>query len=117
MSKLYAINMKEQKSDTNATQKKVDKLQKRHDEINNLIKKTFEKNVAGILDDEFFSSLLNDYKTERAEVEVNLNELRLHLLKLESHTTDIQGEVAKLKEFTQIKTRSCTKQSDHAIIY
>jgi hypothetical protein len=65
-------------------QKSLTKYQRRHDELNSLIKKLYEGNASGKIPDKHFERMLAEYDTEQTE--------------LEGKITELQGEIDAYKE-------------------
>ena len=115
---LHNISVKEQMADIAKLKKRESQIKRRQDEIANLIQKTFEKNVSGLLPDDMFADLLQQYKKEKEELESELSTLHDQLLESESRSKDIVSEVEKLKQFAEImelnrQIVTCLVQSIH----
>lgn len=62
-----------------AVYKELQKLKKRSDELNIIIKKLFEQNALGVISDERFLALSAGYETEQKELSAKINELQSQL--------------------------------------
>jgi hypothetical protein len=101
--RLHNISLSEKNADLAKKRKREAAIRKRLTEIDNLVKKSFEKNVNGILSDDMLANLLGDYQREKAEVEAKLPELLKEMLLAENQTADIAQEVESLKQYAEIR--------------
>ena len=91
-------------------QKEYQKLQqavengtKRIAEIDRLIEKVFEQNAGGILSDERFAKMLQNYEKEQKALTLELEENRQTLQNAEQRVMDLRLVLRTLREMTDIK--------------
>ena len=91
-------------------QKKYQKLQqavengtKRIAEIDRLIEKVFEQNAGGILSDERFAKMLQNYEKEQKALTQEVEENRQTLQNAEQRVMDLRLVLRTLREMTDIK--------------
>ena len=91
-------------------QKEYQKLQqavengtKRIAEIDRLIEKVFEQNAGGILSDERFAKMLQNYEKEQKALTLELEENRQTLQNAEQRVMDLRLGLRTLREMTDIK--------------
>jgi len=100
--RLHRISLKEKSADLEKKRKREASTRNRRIEIDGLVKKSFEKNVAGVLPDDMLTGLLNGYQKEKSEIEAELSGIQMEILRIESQTTDITQEVENLKQYAAI---------------
>ena len=71
-------------------------------EIKNLIKKSFEKNVSGLLPDDMFKELLSGYEAEQSELTKNIEAANASISLLSTHTGDAAVELQTIKRYADI---------------
>lgn len=76
---------------------------KRISEIDKLIEKVFEQNAAGILSDERFSKLLQNYECEQKRLQTEIEEWKAALDDVGQKVTDLRLLLHTLREITEIK--------------
>jgi len=76
---------------------------KRISEIDKLIEKVFEQNAAGILSDERFSKLLQNYECEQKRLQTEIEEWKAVLDDVGQKVTDLRLLLHTLREITEIK--------------
>lgn len=86
------------KADAGKTvRQRIKKNEKRYGEVNRLIKKLYEDNISGKLSDKRFDVMLNDYESELAELENNLetDNAELEEINTDRENADLFMELAK----------------------
>ena len=91
------------KRESDKAAKQIAKWEKRSGELDMLIRKIYEDNVAGKLNDRRFSILLDGYEKEQAEIEAALAEERNNLAQYESDTDRAEEFVALVKKYTHLE--------------
>ncbi len=81
----------------------VERGEKRIAEIDKLIEKVFEQNAAGILSDERFSKLLQNYEREQKRLQAEIEEGKAALDDAGQKVTDLRLLLRTLREITEIK--------------
>lgn len=81
----------------------VERGEKRIAEIDKLIEKVFEQNAAGILSDERFSKLLQNYECEQKRLQTKIEEWKAALDDVGQKVTDLRLLLRTLREITEIK--------------
>lgn len=81
----------------------VERVEKRIAEIDKLIEKVFEQNAAGILSDERFSKLLQNYEREQKMLQTEIAERKAALDDAGQKVTDLRLLLRTLREITEIK--------------
>lgn len=81
----------------------VERGEKRIAEIDKLIEKVFEQNAAGILSDERFSKLLQNYECEQKRLQTEIEEWKEALDDAGQKVTDLRLLLRTLREITEIK--------------
>ncbi len=81
----------------------VERGEKRIAEIDKLIEKVFEQNAAGILSDERFSKLLQNYECEQKRLQTEIEEWKAALDDAGQKVTDLRLLLRTLREITEIK--------------
>ncbi len=81
----------------------VEQSEKRIAEIDNLIEKVFEQNATGILSDERFSKLLQNYEHEQKHLSEEVEQGRKSLEEASQKVTDLRLLLKTLREITEIK--------------
>lgn len=76
---------------------------KRISEIDKLIEKVFEQNVDGIISDERFSKLLQNYECEQKRLQTEIEEWKAALDDVGQKVTDLRLLLHTLREITEIK--------------
>jgi hypothetical protein len=66
---------------TDVKKKQLDKLQRRDSELKMLIKRVFEQNAIGVLDDSVFHDLLAEYRSEQKNNEALISNIQTDLTK------------------------------------
>lgn len=83
--------------------KEVEYGEKRMEELDLLITKTYENNVLGRLSDERFEKLIKSYEKEQKELSVTVEENRKKLEETEQQKTDARMLIRTLRDMTDIK--------------
>lgn len=86
----------------------VERGEKRIAEIDKLIEKMFEQNAAGILSDERFSKLLQNYECEQKRLQTEIEERKAALDDAGQKVTDLRLLLRTLREITEIKELTST---------
>ena len=81
----------------------VERGEKRIAEIDKLIEKVFEQNATGILSDERFSKLLQNYECEQKRLQTKIEEWKAALDDVGQKVTDLRLLLCTLREITEIK--------------
>lgn len=81
----------------------VERGEKRIAEIDKLIEKVFEQNAAGILSDERFSKLLQNYECEQKRLQTKIEEWKAALDDVGQKVTDLRLLLRTLREITENK--------------
>ena len=84
-------------------QKAVENGTKRIAEIDRLIEKVFEQNAGGILSDERFAKMLQNYEKEQKALTQEVKENRQTLQNAEQRVMDLRLVLRTLREMTDIK--------------
>ena len=84
-------------------QQAVENVTKRIAEIDRLIEKVFEQNAGGILSDERFAKMLQNYEKEQKALTLELEENRQTLQNAEQRVMDLRLVLRTLREMTDIK--------------
>ena len=84
-------------------QKAMENGTKRIAEIDRLIEKVFEQNAGGILSDERFAKMLQNYEKEQKALTLELEENRQTLQNAEQRVMDLRLILRTLREITDIK--------------
>ena len=84
-------------------QQAVENGTKRIAEIDRLIEKVFEQNAGGILSDERFAKMLQNYEKEQKALTLELEENRQTLQNAEQRVMDLRLVLRTLREMTDIK--------------
>ena len=84
-------------------QKAVENGTKRIAEIDRLIEKVFEQNAGGILSDERFAKMLQNYEKEQKALTQEVEENRQTLQNAEQRVMDLRLVLRTLREMTDIK--------------
>jgi len=84
-------------------QKAVENGTKRIEEIDRLIEKVFEQNAGGILSDERFAKMLQNYEKEQKALTQEVEENRQTLQNAEQRVMDLRLVLRTLREMTDIK--------------
>ena len=77
--------------------------EKRIAEIDRLIEKVFEQNAAGILSNERFSKLLQNYEREQKQLQTEMEKGKASLNDANQKVTDLRLLLRTLREITEIK--------------
>ena len=91
------------KKESEKAEKQIAKWEKRSGELDMLIRKIYEDNVTGKLNDRRFSILLDGYEKEQAEIEAALTKERNNLEQYESDTDRTKEFVALVKKYTNLE--------------
>ncbi len=89
-------------------QKVVENGTKRIAEFDRLIEKVFEQNAGGILSDERFAKMLQNYEKEQKALTQEVEENRQTLQNAEQRVTDLRLVLRTLREMTDIKELTST---------
>lgn len=81
----------------------VERGEKRIAEIDRLIEKVFEQNAAGILSNERFSKLLQNYEREQKQLQTEMEKGKASLNDANQKVTDLRLLLRTLREITEIK--------------
>ena len=81
----------------------VERGEKRIAEIDKLIEKVFEQNAAGILSNERFSKLLQNYEREQKQLQTEMEKGKASLNDADQKVTDLRLLLRTLREITEIK--------------
>ncbi len=84
-------------------QQAVENGTKRIEEIDRLIEKVFEQNAGGILSDERFAKMLQNYEKEQKALTQEVEENRQTLQNAEQRVMDLRLVLRTLREMTDIK--------------
>ena len=84
-------------------QQAVENVTKRIAEIDRLIEKVFEQNAGGILSDERFAKMLQNYEKEQKALTLEVEENRQTLQNAEQRVMDLRLVLRTLREMTDIK--------------
>ena len=99
---LRQISLSAKNSEIREYIKRETHLKNRLKEIDILIQKSFEKNVAGLLPDNMLTNLLQTYQQDRTEAERELYSTRKQKLIAENTAADLTEEVSRLKRYSEI---------------
>ena len=100
--RLHKISMKEKSDEMTGCKKKEALIKNRLTEIKSLAQKAFEKNANGLLPDEIFGDLMQDYNKEKTGLADDLAEIQSKLLVTTSQTADISKKIGNLKQYVEI---------------
>lgn len=81
-------------------------LQKRFDEIDNLIQRLYEDNVVGKLSDERFQKMSQSYEVEQSELSLKISQLTTELSEEEKNCVNITQLLSRVKQFQKLETLS-----------
>ena len=90
----------EKRKELVARQRELNRINKRIEEIDNLIIKIYEDNVCGKISDERFESFSKRYETEQQELKEKIPELKAFLSTETDKTDNLQKFIAKVKKVT-----------------
>ena len=82
---------------------KLEKLETRHNELDNIIKKLYEDNVSGKLTDDRFIKLSTDYENEQKELESTIKELKIIISKSNEINDNSKRFIELVDKWTDIK--------------
>ena len=83
---------------------KLEKVEARHNELDNIIKKIYEYNVNGKLTDDRFIKLSADYENEQKELESTIKELKNTITKSNEVNDNSKRFIELVDKWTDIKT-------------
>lgn len=84
-------------------EKRLAKKQKRVSEINRLIKKLYEDNISGKLNDKRFNAMLRDYESELEALETDIDRDNAELEEMSAKKTDVDVFMELVKKHTSFK--------------
>ncbi|MFI3214232.1 MAG: recombinase family protein [Eubacteriales bacterium] len=90
----------QQEKDMGLQKKKLTKLRKRYNELDNLIRKIYEDTVSGKLSDKRFEKLSADYETEQETVEGQIKILEEEIERLSSKKSDTSKFLNLINKYT-----------------
>lgn len=103
IARLSGRSQSKQQAACNAQKKERDKLEKRLAELPTLTKKLFEKNAAGVLDDEVFKSIMQEYTEERRDLQSRLDALNAVISEMEQAQDGVNQFVTLVERYTDIQ--------------
>ena len=78
------------------------KAERRNTELDKIIKRLYEDNVAGRLNDERFMKFLADFETEQSELESDIAALRMELDEIKNKTANLESFIELVSRHTEI---------------
>lgn len=84
-------------------EKRLAKKQKRVSEINRLIKKLYEDNISGKLNDKRFNAMLRDYESELEALETDIDRDNAELEEMSAKKTDVDVFMELVKKHTSFE--------------
>ena len=102
------INIRERDREFTKKQSELEKAEKRHAELDNIIKRVYEDNISGKLTDERFIKLSRDYEREQDELKTLIETTGKELRAQEKSKNNVKGFIATTKKYTEIKELDAT---------
>jgi len=118
----YAQKMASKNTNTKhkRIQKELDKCKQRSNELNTIIKKLFEQSALGVISDERFLSMSDEYEQEQKELTERIAELNGQLDKQdveESNTTKFLNTVRNYSNITELNAPILNDLIDSIVVY
>lgn len=83
--------------------KKLTELRKRYNELDNVIRKIYEDNIAGKLTDKRFEKLSADYEKEQEEIEQNISRIESEIETIEKQAINTEKFIELVDRYTDFK--------------
>ena len=101
--KLTALDKSKRNKQLTADYKERDKLQRRSNELQSILKKLYEDKALGEIDDVQYNELKADFEKEKAQAVKRVSELEVELTKSEEKQSQTSKFYEIVREFTDIK--------------
>ncbi|NBI66831.1 DUF4368 domain-containing protein, partial [Pseudoflavonifractor sp. 60] len=87
---------------------KISKAQKRHKELDGLVKKLYEDNISGKLSDDRFIKLSRDYEQEQEQLKAVVETLGREVKQQEQKKTNVRKFISVVKKYTDMTQLDAT---------